>query len=681
MNREDAKQEIKSSWQSILQQMTGKAKRKVNGAPTYICPLCQNGTGSTGDGIALNPKGRDGNSLHCFKCGFSGDIIDLYREQTGTDYNTALPLLADMIGVTIDAYSPDAGRQREPQRPEPTTADAKQSAQDVQEVQQESKADYRAYYQECRARLTEPQAVAYLKSRGISIETAAAYYLGFDAEWKSPTACKSGKNPPASPRLIIPTSATHYIARDTRQDLTDRQKPFAKMNEGSPAIFNEQILFTQDVQEVFVTEGAFDALSIIEAGAPAIALNSTSNADALLIDLERRRTDATLILCLDNDDAGRQTTDRLRAGLDRLNISHITADVCGEHNDPNEHATADAAGFTAAVLSAKAQASTRPDSVANYIDSLMQKDIEKQKVNVATGFDNLDKEAGGLYSGLYILAAISSLGKTTFAHQMADNIAKNGTDVIFFSLEQSRLEMVSKSLARTTAKTMGAGNAVSSLAIRKGFAPTAVNDALAEYKETIAPRLSIVEGNFDCNITFIGDYIRHYIEKTHCRPVVFVDYLQILQPTANAGRQTTKEIVEATTTELKKLSRALSIPIIAISSVNRANYLTPIDFESLKESGGIEYTADVVWGLQLQILQSEHYEKTSEITKKRKMVKDAKAETPRKIELVCLKNRYGISSYSCFYDYYPAADYFTEGADPDNRARIEPPIISSNWIK
>jgi replicative DNA helicase len=140
--------------------------------------------------------------------------------------------------------------------------------------------------------------------------------------------------------------------------------------------------------------------------------------------------------------------------------------------------------------------------------------------------------------------------------------------------------------------------------------------------------------------------------------VVFIDYLQILQPTED--KRSTKEAVDSAVTELKRISREMDLTVIVISSVNRANYLTPIDCESLKESGGIEFTADVVWGLQLQCLNDPLFEKANSIKDQRAKVKEAKAATPRRIELVCLKNRYGVSSYSCYFDYYPAADLFIE---------------------
>ena len=70
---------------------------------------------------------------------------------------------------------------------------------------------------------------------------------------------------------------------------------------------------------------------------------------------------------------------------------------------------------------------------------------------IPTGFSNLDKILeGGLYEGLYIVGAISSLGKTTFITQIADQIAEAGQDVLIFSLEMARSEIMAKSISRLT---------------------------------------------------------------------------------------------------------------------------------------------------------------------------------------------------------------------------------------
>ena len=667
MDRENARQEIRSRTRC-----TDYLRRSKGGL--FDCPYCGSGSGTHGTGaVKYYPET---NTWHCFSCQKTGDVIDLYQLETGTDYNTALSLLAQDLGITIDPYRPTAAddftpaRQRNRverpsrdfnERDNTRTPQPDKSPQRAADGPTEAPADYTDYYRECRPRISDPAAAAYLQRRGISLETAAAYWIGYDPAAdpaNAPGATGDAHRPHPVPRLIIPTSGGHYIGRRI-----DGGKGFEKMNpkDSTPAIFNERALYAQDAQEVFVTEGVFDALSVIEAGAAAISLNSAANADALIKQLERRRTAATLILCLDNDKRGQQATETIRAGLQRLNIGFITADICGEYKDPNEALTGNRGAFLEAVEQARRQTAAKPDNTAFYIDSLMTADIERFRADKKTGFANLDKQAGGLYGGLYVLAAISSLGKTSFALQLADQLAERGHDVIYFSLEQSRLELVSKSLARRTAQK-DLDNAVTSLAIRKGYLPRQVLEAAQEYKQAAGDRMSIVEGNFACDISFIGDYLRQYIRRNGTRPVVFLDYLQILQPSDTTRRQSTKETIDSTVTELKRMSREMDLTLIVISSVNRANYLTPIDFESLKESGSIEFTADVIWGLQLQCLNAPDFEKGG-IKEQREKVKQAKAETPRKIELCCLKNRYGVSNYSCFYEYYPANDLFIEQSE------------------
>lgn len=626
-------------------------ERSRNGASNqYICPICGSGNGTDHTGaLTIYPST---NRLYCFKCAdepgtFGGkgqDTLGALRLLWGCSEREAL----EKAGYTVDTSNTTYKKESIQPPSKPTERH--------EEITEPPK-DFTSYYQECRERLqTSKAAISYLQARGISLDTAAEYWIGFD-----PAADPAQSKHPA-PRIILPTSKSHYVARSIEPNTP---KAFQKMNPKGekPSVFNTKVLKDTEKECVFVVEGIFDALSIIEVGADAIALNSTSNAGKLIEKLEQERTTATLILCFDNDDAGRKCTKTLKEGLQRLNISYVVADICGGHNDPNDALKADRATFAAAIRAAEMQTAARPDSVSNYIDNLMSGEIDqfRESKDRKTGFSRLDDLAKGLYAGLYVVAAISSLGKTTLCHQIADQLAQAGEDVLFFSLEQSRLELVSKSIARKTAQN-DIATAVNSLSIRRGYLPERVLTAAEQYKAAISDRLSIIEGNFACNISFIGDYIRRYIQKTGKKPVVFVDYLQILHPEQDdRGRtQSTKETIDTTVTELKRISREHGLTIFAISSVNRANYLTPISFESLKESGGIEYTADVIWGLQLRCMNDAVFDSAAKIKEKRKKVKDAKAETPRKIELVCLKNRYGISSYSAYFDYYPEFDLFVE---------------------
>lgn len=188
---------------------------------------------------------------------------------------------------------------------------------------------------------------------------------------------------------------------------------------------------------------------------------------------------------------------------------------------------------------------------------------------------------------------------------------------------------------------------------------------MKKYKADVGNRLSIIEGNFDLNISSIGDYIRRHMDRTHTRPTVIIDYLQILQPAPADANKGKREGIDNTVSELKRLSRELDTPIIVISSVNRANYQAPVAFESLKESGNIEYSADVVLGFQLQCLNEPLFMEEKKTIEKRERVRQEKQANPRRIELVALKNRFGVSSFSCFYKYYPGKDLFEETTGED----------------
>lgn len=298
----------------------------------------------------------------------------------------------------------------------------------------------------------------------------------------------------------------------------------------------------------------------------------------------------------------------------------------------------------------------KASNMKTYIHDIMPDDMKQflEGGKTKTGYTNLDAITN-LYSGLYVVGAISSLGKTTFIHQMADQLAEAGEHVIYFSLEQSTLELATKSLSRITAKK-NYTTALTSLQIRKNGTDERVADAVNEY-DAYASNITVVECSFRATIDDIEKYVNDFIAQKKIKPVVIIDYLQVIQA-APDSRLSTKDLVDMHVRRLKQLQEDNKIAVIVISSLNRQNYLTQIDFESFKESGGIEYTADVVWGLQLEVLHDEIFDKNTGINEKRQKVKEAKSSVPRRIELVCLKNRFGMSSYSCMFDYYPQFDYF-----------------------
>src|SRR5699024_12548589 len=83
-------------------------------------------------------------------------------------------------------------------------------------------------------------------------------------------------------------------------------------------------------------------------------------------------------------------------------------------------------------------------------------------------------------------------------------------------------------------------------------------------------------------------------------------------------------------------------------------------FESFKESGGIEYTADLVLGLQLEAIHDDIFNSQNKLKEKRAKITDAMKESPRQMELVCLKNRNSNARFTCSYSYWSKYDYFEQ---------------------
>lgn len=308
-----------------------------------------------------------------------------------------------------------------------------------------------------------------------------------------------------------------------------------------------------------------------------------------------------------------------------------------------------------------------------YVSNAFQNDVLNFKAfsNSTTGFKNLDDDNFRLYPGLYAIGGVSSVGKTTFCSQLADNIAQRGGYVIFFSLEQSRFELVSKGIARKVAQ-MTNSYYVTSLQIRNGFTDAYVKKAIDEYMN-IAAHEVIIEGQYNISVSDITHIVEQFVANTEVRPAVFVDYLQVLNP--NSAVNNSKDAIDFNVQALKRLSTQFNIPVFCISSFNRTNYLNIADFESFSGSGGIEFTADVVLALQLLAMNADVFDTQSKLQTKRKFIRAAKNSIPRKIELLCLKNRFGKSNSRYFFDYFAANErfvpYLVSAQEADDKVQAE----------
>lgn len=668
MNREQAREYLQIHGKDLLKQ--DKSRKG------FICPICGSGSGDNGTGITT----KDGVHFTCWAgCFTHSDIIDIIGQRDGlTEYIDKLKAACMEAGIVLDAPSSyrratapeDFSKMEENLNQHKTKQDTHKDIHTIAHTcQQDADADYTNYFTLCHKRIASTD---YPQKRGLSNEVLERFNIGFDPSWQHPKVVAEGKNPPATPRLIIPTSVSSYLARDTRNEIPEYQHQYSKSKVGKVHIFNLDAL--EDAEKpIFVVEGEIDALSIIEVGGNALALGSVSNAERLLKVLEGRRPKQPLIIAMDNDEAGQKAAKTLTDELEKQGIHFYRYNPCKGFKDANEALQKDRESLRAAVEAVnnagqeEKEKYLRTSSAANlqsFIDGIAE------SVNtpcISTGFCNLDSMLdGGLYEGLYIMGAISSLGKTSLALQICDQIAQAGTDVLIFSLEMARTELMAKSISRHTfiisheryPSPKDADKANRMAKTGRGITDgkryinyskeelELINNALKAYSE-YAKRIFISEGVGDIGVDQIRETIERHIRITGRKPLVLVDYLQILAPYSD--RATDKQNTDKAVLELKRISRDFKTTVIAISSLNRMSYKDTISMEAFKESGAIEYSADCLIGLQLKGAGKRDFNAT-----------DEKKKDPRTIELIILKNRNAAVGDGTTLEYYPRFNFFEE---------------------
>lgn len=223
---------------------------------------------------------------------------------------------------------------------------------------------------------------------------------------------------------------------------------------------------------------------------------------------------------------------------------------------------------------------------------------------IPTGFRDLDGILSGLQpSDLIILAARPSMGKTSLALNIAQNVAKKGYSVGVISLEMSKEQLVERMFCsllevdswklRTGKLTeddfMRIGGIMDELYAMKIYIDDSVGNSIAELRAK-ARRLQMEHGlNF-----------------------LIVDYLQLMTAGGKSTSQTNRvQEISEISRALKGLARELKIPIMALSQLSRAVELRPSkipQLSDLRESGAIEQDADVV----MMMYREDYYEEDTD---------------------------------------------------------------------
>ena len=655
MNREEAKQEIRKNLdcRDYLE--------KSKGANMYVCPFCGSGhNGNRNDG-ALKYYAET-NTWTCHKCKKSGDVLDLIQKKYAVGYSDALQIGADQLGISIDA--PQEKPQEAPSGPEwsqtmENTSEQRNAQETPRNVPQRhimpdapaGSADYSAYYTECAARLeNSPEAVAYLKKRGISLTTARNLFIGYDPAadpGTAPGALQKDEyqKPYPAKRIIIPTSPAHFVARaiDSAKSEYPKMNPSTRKGAGSPGIFNADAIY-QASEAVFIVEGWADAASIEECGGHAAALNSTSNGGALLRLLNGKPAECSFIVSFDNDKAPQtaaqtnKEAENLVHDLTEAGYKAIRYNLAGTHKDCNESLTADGADRMKAAIRAAIKAAKR-DYLADFLDKI-QSEAYKPCATDLQWFDSL-LGGGIIQQSLLLLLAAPGVGKTTLCQQIAESMAIHHKRVIYLNYEMSREQMIAKAIS---ARLNRKGIQKNLAEILQGYDWSAadrqaITAEIEAYRREAFPFIQYNPGGSSNDIQRLQELLTATGERAkgtgQDAPAVVVDYLQLL-----AGKPGTdaQETIKAALLSLKDYARKYNTFVIAIVATNRdSNKAGRITLSSGRDSSNIEYTADYQLSLNYEAIDSGEI-KADDV----EGISKLQAEPLRRMIIRVLKNRFSL---------------------------------------
>ena len=245
-----------------------------------------------------------------------------------------------------------------------------------------------------------------------------------------------------------------------------------------------------------------------------------------------------------------------------------------------------------------------------YID-----DMRENGTGLSTGFDSIDSLLGGMRGGtLTVMAGRPSMGKSTLALNIANNMATRNKNVLFYSLEMQQVQLMMKIVASETDINL---NKVD-------------NDTLSEDENDRWYRALAKAGDKTMTILDRGNIaVRDIVSKARQMngqtgiDCIVIDYLQIMKYDKN------REISELgnITRELKYLSKELGIPIILLSQLSRGveqrENKRPL-MSDLRSSGEIEQDADCI----IMVYRDEYYNKEE-------------SEDRGMAEIIVAKNRMG----------------------------------------
>jgi replicative DNA helicase len=214
---------------------------------------------------------------------------------------------------------------------------------------------------------------------------------------------------------------------------------------------------------------------------------------------------------------------------------------------------------------------------------------EGHVTGLPTGYDQLDQMTAGLQKGdLIIVAGRPSMGKTSFAMNIAEHAAISArVPVAIFSMEMSAEQLsfrMISSLGRVNQSHLRTGNFSDEDWHRIDSAVRVMSEALVFIDDT--PALSPTE---------VRARARRLARENNGLGLIVLDYIQLMQVAGTSENRATE--ISEISRNLKALAKELSVPIVALSQLNRSveqrTDKRPV-MSDLRESGAIEQDADLI---------------------------------------------------------------------------------------
>lgn len=296
--------------------------------------------------------------------------------------------------------------------------------------------------------------------------------------------------------------------------------------------------------------------------------------------------------------------------------------------------------------SAEANTEMSPDIASGAIDYWAH--VAKRKATVGTSLAGLDNILGGGLESqrLMVLLGAPGGGKTTLANQIAVHAADSGRPVLYVTSEDLPFTLLAKTLARQ--------GQVPYTSVLKGYEDYRGNieQALQSYRESkAATRLRYLDATMGTTLSTVRACAQSHFEafKDGGSGILVIDYLQRLARSLASYRSGNTDLRLAVTSmaeELRAIATELDCCVIALAAQHRASGYgaSKNALASAKESGDIEYTADVIMAI------TEDTERT--------MLNSWLQPRILRVD----KNRQGPSGDDCILnlDWYPDRQQFTE---------------------